>query len=63
MDFLTIYTTAKELGFSVGQISGFILMFFVLKLNLLKVMSNHNERLEAVEVHVGFKEVKSKGGH
>lgn len=74
MEVISILTAAKEMGFEVGHIVSLLVMYFLLKKDLLKVFDKqfeklieaikslekvHNERLEKIEAHVGLN--KNKG--
>lgn len=74
MEIIALLATAKELGFEVGHIISLLVMYFLLKRDLLKVFDKqfeklidaikglekvHNDRLEKIESHVGLN--KNKG--
>lgn len=74
MEIFAVLAAAKEMGFEAGQIISLIVMYFMLRKDLMKVFDKqfekligaikslekvHNERLERIEAHVGLN--KNKG--
>lgn len=70
MDFVTLLIEAKRLGLDITQIVQFIILYFLLKKDLTKIIDAqfnklidaikslekaHNDRLNKIEVHVGLK--------
>jgi hypothetical protein len=70
MDFVSLLIEAKRLGLDITQIVQFIILYFLLKKDLTKLIDAqfnklidaikslekaHNERLNKIEMHVGLK--------
>lgn len=66
MEVVPLLTSAKQMGFDVGQLLSLAAMYFMLRKDLMKQLDKliiaiqslekaHNERLSKIEAHVGLK--------
>lgn len=73
MEIISLLTAAKELGFEIGHILSLIMMYLMLRRDLMKVFDKqfgklidaiktlekaHNKRLTEIETHVGMNKHK-----
>lgn len=70
MEILTLLSTAKQAGFDIGSLVSLVIIYFMLRKDLIKVIDKqfdklivainslekaHSERLSKIEAHVGIK--------
>lgn len=70
MEIVALFSMAKEMGLDIGHISSMLVVYFLLRRDLLKVIDtqfdklikainalekSHNDRLNKIETHVGLK--------
>lgn len=69
-ELIALLTTAKQAGFDLGSLVSLVVIYFMLKRDLIKVIDKqfdklivainslekaHNERLSKIEYHIGIK--------